>query len=141
MECALLGAPPGALVILDCECVGVWIVVCVPVFVCTDSRLALQFIHSVGLATSLAIVRPSSIVDCTLVSGGCCHFLQHKRRDQRANVQMTLYARQGGRQLGDWLPQKRIGSKKECIAPLQTLLQGEFAGRMGRGYPVYLPAS
>ena len=34
------------------------------------------------LFTSLAIV--SSIVDCTLVWGGCCDFLQHKSRDQQA---------------------------------------------------------
>ena len=33
---------------------------------------------------SLAMARPSSIVDCTLVWGGCCCFLQHRRRDQQA---------------------------------------------------------
>ena len=38
---------------------------------------------------SLAVARPRSILDCTLFWGGCCHFLQHKRRDQ---VQLTLYA-------------------------------------------------
>ena len=32
----------------------------------------------------------------------------------------------GGRsQLGDWLPQKRIGSREKCIAFLKTLLQSE----------------
>ena len=31
----------------------------------------------------LFIARLSSIVDRTLVWGGCCQFLQHKRRDQR----------------------------------------------------------
>ena len=35
---------------------------------------------------SLAVARPSSIVDCTLVWESCCHFLQHKRRDQRAEL-------------------------------------------------------
>ena len=33
---------------------------------------------------SLAIVRPSSIVDHTLVWGSCCHFLHPKMREQRA---------------------------------------------------------
>ena len=32
---------------------------------------------------SMAIARPSPIVGCTMVWGSCCHFLQHKRRDQR----------------------------------------------------------
>ena len=40
-------------------------------------------IHVV-LIVSLAIARPRSIVDCPLVWGSCCNFLQHKRRDQRA---------------------------------------------------------
>jgi hypothetical protein len=32
----------------------------------------------------------------------------------------------GRSQLGDWFPQKLMGSGKKCIALLQTLLQGEF---------------
>ena len=93
-------------------------------------------------AISLAIIaRPSSIVDCTLFwGGGCCNFLQRKRRDQRAEVKLTLYAigclpslpcrhwvkpansvQRGKSQLGDWLPQKRIETRKKCI-----LLQGRL---------------
>ena len=34
--------------------------------------------------------------------------------------------RQGESRLGDWLPQKRIKTRKKCIALLQTHLQGEL---------------
>ena len=44
----------------------------------------------------------------------------------------------GKAQLSDWLPQKHIGSRKKCIAPIQTLLPGgqnQIAGRTGWGLP------
>ena len=56
------------------------------------------------------------------------------------------------RLLGGWLPQKRIGSRKECVALLQTIVQGELkspeecAGlprlgilRTGTYYGLYVP--
>ena len=91
----------------------------------------------IRLASFIASQAQSEI--CTLVWGSCCHFLQHKRWDQRA---LSLYAigclpslpcrrrvkpansagQEGESQLGDWLPQKR---KEEmyCSSP-DLLLQG-----------------
>ena len=99
---------------------------------------------------SLATARPSSIVDCTVVWGSCCHFLQHKRRDQfncrRFPVVIVLnqpIARQGGKsQLGDWLPKQSIETGKKCMALLQTPSAGrtQTAGRTGGGLPS-LPAA
>ena len=49
--------------------------------------LCLRFSHFprfIYCHCSLAIARPSSILDCMLVLGSCWHFLQLKRRDQWA---------------------------------------------------------
>ena len=110
-----------------------------------------------GKRCSLAVARPSSVVDRSR-----CHFLQHKRRDQRSPVQLTLYAigclpslpcrrcvkpangAPRGRNASLVIGSRKKGSKPRkkllCIALLQTLLQGELTSpaERGRGYdPVY----
>ena len=47
-------------------------------------------LEMMGWSTSMAVARPSSILDPRLVWGSCGHFLQHKRCDQP--VKLALYA-------------------------------------------------
>ena len=111
-----------------------------------------------GFRTS---VRLEQRVLGTLVWGSCCHFFQHKRRDQRALVQLTLYAigclpslpcrrcvtpansAPGGKaSLLIGSRKKGIETRKKCIALLQTTFCRATSNRRqnGRGYPVQVCA-
>ena len=77
----------------------------------------------------MAIATPSSIIDCTLVWGSCFHFLQHKRRDQRAELNW-LCTQIGSRR-------KRIETKEMyCSSPDNSAGRTQIAWQNGRGYPV-----